>query len=99
MTLSIMLVALLAILSSTALGFRKPMLVSSSGQLAMSPFNFLNSLMPPKRLSNDETIRERKIRLESLAQKVQPNGVYATKEQRAVVEQAVRDMEALNPTV
>lgn len=95
----IIFVAMFLVHLSTVFGFQRPSRVSSYGQLAMSPFGFLNTLIPTKKLSNDEDIRETKLRLEALAQKVQPNGVYATKEQRARIEEAIRDMEALNPTV
>lgn len=49
--------------------------------------------------SKIEQINEAKIALQSLTQKVQPNGVYATRAQRTEISQAVIALEALNPTV
>eukprot|EP00981_Chlorochromonas_danica_P007080 scaffold1551_cov164-Ochromonas_danica.AAC.8 len=49
--------------------------------------------------TTNTAIEQKKANLVALLEGVQPNGVYATAEQRKAVDTAARELERLNPTV
>lgn len=50
-------------------------------------------------IATNTAIEQKKASLVALLEGVQPNGVYATAEQRKVIDAAARELERLNPTV